>query len=321
MAVVRPPGQGGRRHDGEHARYRGQPTRVPAEPLAEARPRLPDRPDGRPLLPGHRRCAGGGRGRVPGEADRRERPVSKALGRGPPCRDVSLGDRYYGSYFDIALLIRRGVDGVYRLHQLRVADFRRGRRLGKEDHVVTWSSRPAPSGWARRPMSRCRGRWRCGWCGSTWTGGVPHAGAGPGDHAVRCRRLHEEGSGFVIPSAVGGGAESEVDQGGAGAGRAAVQAPELVRKEIWMGLLAYNVIRAAMAEAAGVHGRMPHRLSFKGGFRRCWRTRRDCARGPRGSVAGCGGSCWSRSPTTRWGTARTEWNHGHESDGPSPIPY
>ena len=63
--------------------------------------------------------------------------------------DVSLGDRYYGSYFDIALLMRRGVDGVYRLHQLRVADFRRGRRLGKEDHVVTWS-KPARPDWMER---------------------------------------------------------------------------------------------------------------------------------------------------------------------------
>ena len=31
-----------------------------------------------------------------------------------------------------------------------------------------------------------------------------------------------------------------------------------------MGLLGYNVIRAVMAEAARAHGRMPHRLSFKG---------------------------------------------------------
>ena len=40
--------------------------------------------------------------------------------------------------------------------------------------------------------------------------------------------------------------------------------PEMVRKEIWMGLLGYNVIRAVMAEAARAHGRVPHRVSFKG---------------------------------------------------------
>jgi hypothetical protein len=42
------------------------------------------------------------------------------------------------------------------------------------------------------------------------------------------------------------------------------KSPELVRKELWMGLLGNEVIRTVMAEAAGAHGRMPHRLSFKG---------------------------------------------------------
>lgn len=40
--------------------------------------------------------------------------------------------------------------------------------------------------------------------------------------------------------------------------------PGMVRKELWMGLLGYNVIRAAMAGAARTHGRVPHRESFKG---------------------------------------------------------
>ena len=40
--------------------------------------------------------------------------------------------------------------------------------------------------------------------------------------------------------------------------------PEMVRKEIWMHLLAYNLIRGVMAEAAEAHGKEPRRLSFKG---------------------------------------------------------
>ena len=44
--------------------------------------------------------------------------------------DVSLGDRCYSSYFDIALLKQRGVDSVCRLHQRRLSDYRMGRRLG-----------------------------------------------------------------------------------------------------------------------------------------------------------------------------------------------
>src|SRR5262249_50297417 len=43
--------------------------------------------------------------------------------------DILLGDRYYGSYWEIALSRQRGADVVMRLHQRRRADFRRGRRL------------------------------------------------------------------------------------------------------------------------------------------------------------------------------------------------
>jgi hypothetical protein len=40
--------------------------------------------------------------------------------------------------------------------------------------------------------------------------------------------------------------------------------PEMVRKEIWMHLLAYNLIRGLMAKAAADHGEQPRQLSFKG---------------------------------------------------------
>jgi hypothetical protein len=60
--------------------------------------------------------------------------------------DILLADRYYGSYWELALLRRRGADLVTRLHQRRRADFRRGRRLGREDHVVRWD-KPQRPGW------------------------------------------------------------------------------------------------------------------------------------------------------------------------------
>src|SRR5437764_81665 len=40
--------------------------------------------------------------------------------------------------------------------------------------------------------------------------------------------------------------------------------PEMVRKEIGMHLLAYNLIRGVMAKAAEDHGKGPRQLSFKG---------------------------------------------------------
>jgi hypothetical protein len=59
---------------------------------------------------------------------------------------VVLADRFYCSYFMLALLDARGVDVVLRLHQRRASDFRRGRRLGRDDHVVTWP-KPARPDW------------------------------------------------------------------------------------------------------------------------------------------------------------------------------
>jgi hypothetical protein len=58
--------------------------------------------------------------------------------------DVLLGDRSYGSYWLVALAQARGLDAVFRQHQRRRSDFRRGVRLGPQDHIVVW---PKP----RRP--------------------------------------------------------------------------------------------------------------------------------------------------------------------------
>jgi hypothetical protein len=39
---------------------------------------------------------------------------------------------------------------VVRLHQCRTADFRRGRRLGREDHIVTWPKPQEVPDWMSR---------------------------------------------------------------------------------------------------------------------------------------------------------------------------
>ena len=70
--------------------------------------------------------------------------------------DVLLADRYYCSYFELALVGERGCDAVFRMHQRRRVDFRRGRRLGPSDHIVTWAkpARPewlAPEEYTRMP--------------------------------------------------------------------------------------------------------------------------------------------------------------------------
>jgi len=65
-------------------------------------------------------------------------------------RDILLADRYFSSYWEIALAQQRGADVVCRLHQCRTADFRQGQHLGREDHVVAWT-KPARPAWMDAP--------------------------------------------------------------------------------------------------------------------------------------------------------------------------
>jgi hypothetical protein len=53
--------------------------------------------------------------------------------------DIFLADRGFSAYAEMALFLDRGVDSVVRLHQRRLTDFRRGRVLGRGDHIVDWS--------------------------------------------------------------------------------------------------------------------------------------------------------------------------------------
>jgi hypothetical protein len=60
--------------------------------------------------------------------------------------DIILADRYFSGWSDIALPLARGIDIVVRKHQHRPTDFRTGERLGKDDHLISWT-RPARPKW------------------------------------------------------------------------------------------------------------------------------------------------------------------------------
>jgi hypothetical protein len=63
--------------------------------------------------------------------------------------DVLLTDRLLCSCVEIATLKARGVDSVTRLNANRTVDFRRGRRLGKGDHIVQWPKPVRRGSWDR----------------------------------------------------------------------------------------------------------------------------------------------------------------------------
>ena len=71
--------------------------------------------------------------------------------------DILLGDRAYGEYTTLATWPNEGVDVVARLHQKRKVDFRKARRLAKNDGWFLWTKGAqqsdvlSPQTWAQLP--------------------------------------------------------------------------------------------------------------------------------------------------------------------------
>jgi hypothetical protein len=179
--------------------------------------------------------------------------------------DVVVADRYYCSYFMIALLQARGVDAAFRLHQLRHYDFRRGRRLGHDDHVVEWL-RPQRPTWmdeatyASMPetltIRELRFRVAVPGCRSPEivmaTTLLDHRAYSTDDIAdVFHQRWHVELDLRSIKQSLG--MEMLV-----------CKTPAMVHKEIWAHLLGYNLVRKAAAQAAWERGLQPRQISFAG---------------------------------------------------------
>jgi len=177
--------------------------------------------------------------------------------------DIVLADRYYCSYFMVVLLMALGVDCVVRLHQARTADFRRGRRLGQGDHVVTWI-RPAKPEWMDQDTYDQM----------------------PESIEVREVLVQVDEPGFRTKSLVvvttlcdaEEYAAEEIAELYRGRWLAELdiraikitldmdvlrcKTPEMVRREVWTHLLAYNLVRRTILQSAFASGLSPRGLSF-----------------------------------------------------------
>ena len=177
--------------------------------------------------------------------------------------EVLLTDRYLCSYMEIALLRKRGVDYVGQMHAHRNVDFRRGKRLRSCDHVVEWSKprRPdwmSPEDYAmipetlsmrefRRRIARKGYRTRTIVIATTLLDAeqfsqdeIAHLYRLRWDAEIHLRSLKTMMKMDVLRC----------------------QTPDMVRKEIWAHLLAYNLIRTVIAQAAARHGKDPRQISF-----------------------------------------------------------
>lgn len=61
-----------------------------------------------------------------------------------PAGSIMLADRLMCAWTELVMLKQRDVDSVCRFTSHRKADFRRGQRLSKDDHIVTWHKPTKP---------------------------------------------------------------------------------------------------------------------------------------------------------------------------------
>lgn len=179
--------------------------------------------------------------------------------------DVLVADRFYCSFMMIALLLGRGVDVCARLHQRRKTDFRRGKRLGKYDHLIEWT-RPAKPPWmdeatyASIPKTMVlrelrfnvfQPGYRTKALTIVTTLTDPEAFSAEDLAELYAFRWNSELDIRAIKQSL------HLDH-------ARCQTPEMVRKEVWTTLLGYNLVRTTAAAAAVLHGRQPRQISFTG---------------------------------------------------------
>lgn len=178
--------------------------------------------------------------------------------------DVVVADSYYANYFMIALLMKAQVDFALPIHHARRYDFRKGLRLGKKDHVVIWN-KPKKPDWMDIETYKMM----------------------PSNLQVREVAIENLKKGFrchkklLVTSFIDSTEVSQDDLCELYGYRWHVEldlrsiknvmqmdilrgkTPQIVHKEVWAHVLAYNLIRKVMTNAALVHEKNPRQLSFK----------------------------------------------------------
>ncbi len=180
--------------------------------------------------------------------------------------DILLADACFANYWTVAQLRQRDVDIVTHHDGKRRIDFRQGRRLGRRDHIAIWHKPARPA----------------------WMSAAMYARLPETLHIREVMvRVHQRGfrvqSLVVTTTLLDDGCYTASDLAAAYHARWHVEldmrsikqvmemdvlrckTPEMVRKEVWMHLLAYNLVRKLAAEAAAtVAGTAPREISFKG---------------------------------------------------------
>lgn len=178
--------------------------------------------------------------------------------------DVVLTDRGFCSYANLALSLQRGIDAVMRLHQRRPHNLRGGRRLGKEDRLVTWT-RPKNPGHISKQLWHeltesiqvrlvrvciCIPGFRVQqiWIATTLTDPTKY----PKEALAQLYRRRWSAELWLRDIKTSMGIE-----------QLRARTPAMVHKELCTFAIAYNLLRLLMAQSAIAYHLQPYQISFK----------------------------------------------------------
>lgn len=177
--------------------------------------------------------------------------------------DVLLADRLHCSWFTLATLKRQGADFVVRANASRRIDYRKGRRLGKRDRSVEWQ-KPRKPEWMDQEKYDAFPK----------TLEVRVLRVGVTVKGFRSRKIDivtslmdaEEFPKEEITKLYRQRWQAELDLRSLKVTLKMdvlrCKTPEMVRKELWAHMLAYNLTRTVMAQAAAKHKCKPRQISF-----------------------------------------------------------
>lgn len=159
--------------------------------------------------------------------------------------DVLLGDAFYPTYFLLCDLVRRGVDGVFEQYgaRKRRTDFTTGEKLGARDHLIVLAKpkkKPEWMSWeayAQAPATLKVREFKAGGKIMVTTFLDPQRAPKNQLKALYRRRWNVELDLRNIKTTLG-------------MEHLRCKTPEMAIKELWVSLLAYNMIRLLMAQAA-----------------------------------------------------------------------
>lgn len=184
--------------------------------------------------------------------------------------DVIVADRAYHGYADLADWTRRGLDVLLRLNEAACPDLRSVRRTGRDEQIAEW----------HRPTHRPRRLTAAQWADLPETMTVRLLRVRVRTPGFRTRRLE------LLTTLLDANAYPAEDVARLYRDRWMAElnlrslkttlgmdvlrgkSPDVVRKEVMMYAVTYNLIRTLMWQAAEAHGRDPQRLSFAGAQQR-----------------------------------------------------